>query len=45
MEAVELPLVMMNFISTLRLIDEPALPLSAVVSKSLLIMDEYVWAR
>lgn len=33
-EAIELPLVMMNSISTLRLMDEPAPPLSAVVSKS-----------
>lgn len=33
-EAMELPLVMMNSISTLRLMDEPTPPLSAVVSKS-----------
>lgn len=32
-EATELPLVMMNFISTFRLMDEPIPPLSVVVSK------------
>lgn len=42
-EAVELPLVMMNSISTLRLMDGPTPPLSAAVSKSVEIMDVCGW--
>lgn len=42
-EAVELPLVMMNSISTLRLMDGPTPPLSAAVSKSVEIIDVCRW--